>query len=415
APPEGYEVVCKDGVCELQPVDVAVPATAAVGADASAGTDADPPRGERADAAETAPAAAVAASAGAAAAKPAEAADDSKPAPMKELIKMGWDDREAAAALAAADGDVVAAAEALAAAEEADLARFETELTAMQARGWSQEAALSALRQTEGDVEAAAALLEEEDKQVNEQFEASVAEMAENGWDEEVARQALFLQWQKDIEKRGGGRKDQQQLEKTADKVKRRNGGNKGGGGGKGGAKGGGGADKGPKLVPRESVVFEVTEDTLQKLVMESPVPVLIDLYADWCGPCKQLGPMLEQAAMRSGGLFRLAKVNADAQRGIAETLKAEALPSVFAVRDGAVIDNFVGVLPPEQMQAFLVRLVMGTARDEAAGLAERQLPTIELKRLSRKLAHVAGLAALGSAKREKLSRKVDALLADAV
>jgi thioredoxin-like negative regulator of GroEL len=56
--------------------------------------------------------------------------------------------------------------------------------------------------------------------------------------------------------------------------------------------------------------VFEVTSENFQKIVLESPVPVLVDVYADWCGPCKQLGPLLEGAAMKSGGMFRLAKVS---------------------------------------------------------------------------------------------------------
>ena len=56
--------------------------------------------------------------------------------------------------------------------------------------------------------------------------------------------------------------------------------------------------------------MFEVTSENFQKIVLESPVPVLVDVYADWCGPCKQLGPLLEGAAMKSGGMFRLAKVS---------------------------------------------------------------------------------------------------------
>jgi len=61
-----------------------------------------------------------------------------------------------------------------------------------------------------------------------------------------------------------------------------------------------------PKVTParKEDVVFEVTSDTFQKLVIESPVPVIVDVYADWCGPCKQLGPILEEAAVNAGGTY---------------------------------------------------------------------------------------------------------------
>lgn len=58
------------------------------------------------------------------------------------------------------------------------------------------------------------------------------------------------------------------------------------------------------------------------QLVIESPVPVLLDVYADWCGPCKQLTPALEEMAVRSGGMFRLAKLNSDKNRGVVEMLQ---------------------------------------------------------------------------------------------
>lgn len=62
-----------------------------------------------------------------------------------------------------------------------------------------------------------------------------------------------------------------------------------------------------PTPAKYEDCVFQVTAENFQKVVLDSPVPVLVDVYADWCGPCKQLGPMLENAAMKSGGMFRLA------------------------------------------------------------------------------------------------------------
>lgn len=82
-----------------------------------------------------------------------------------------------------------------------------------------------------------------------------------------------------------------------------------------------------PKPVARETVVFEATAADLQHLVIESPVPVLLDVYADWCGPCKQLTPMLEDMAMKSGGMFRVVKINSEKQQSIAQLLKVEALP----------------------------------------------------------------------------------------
>jgi thioredoxin-like negative regulator of GroEL len=60
-------------------------------------------------------------------------------------------------------------------------------------------------------------------------------------------------------------------------------------------------------------------------VVFESPVPVLLDVHAEWCGPCKQLGPMLEDAAVRSGGLFRVAKLDSDKNKNVAEALQVTA------------------------------------------------------------------------------------------
>ena len=93
--------------------------------------------------------------------------------------------------------------------------------------------------------------------------------------------------------------------------------------------------EKAPTPAKKEDCVFEVTSENFQKVVLESPVPVLVDVYADWCGPCKQLGPMLESAAMKSGGMFRLAKVNSDKESSLAQTLEVQGLPTVFACNAG--------------------------------------------------------------------------------
>lgn len=89
-----------------------------------------------------------------------------------------------------------------------------------------------------------------------------------------------------------------------------------------------------------EEVVFEVNAANFQQLVLESPVPVVLDVYADWCGPCKQLGPVLEQAAVKAGGLFRVAKVNADTEKGLSEALGVQGLPTVYTVDKGKLNDR---------------------------------------------------------------------------
>ena len=96
-----------------------------------------------------------------------------------------------------------------------------------------------------------------------------------------------------------------------------------------------------PNPTKKEDVVFDVTANNFQKIVLESPVPVLVDVYADWCGPCKQLGPVLEQAAIASRGMFRLAKVNSDKEQSLASNMGVKGLPTVFTVVNGKFNDRY--------------------------------------------------------------------------
>mmetsp|Transcript_2622 Transcript_2622/g.7696 ORF Transcript_2622/g.7696 Transcript_2622/m.7696 type:complete len:475 (+) Transcript_2622:267-1691(+) len=83
-----------------------------------------------------------------------------------------------------------------------------------------------------------------------------------------------------------------------------------------------------PGPAKKEDVVFDITTDQIQEIIMESPVPVLLDIYADWCGPCKALAPALEQMAVKAGGMFRLVKLNSDNERSASQALEVKALPT---------------------------------------------------------------------------------------
>jgi putative thioredoxin len=104
---------------------------------------------------------------------------------------------------------------------------------------------------------------------------------------------------------------------------------------------------------------MDVTDATFQAEVIarSSTVPVIVDLWAEWCGPCKTLGPMLEQAVAATNGAVELAKVDVDANPRIAQSFAVQSIPAVFAIKDGKVVDQFIGAVPQDQITAFIDRL----------------------------------------------------------
>jgi len=104
---------------------------------------------------------------------------------------------------------------------------------------------------------------------------------------------------------------------------------------------------------------MDVTDQTFQADVLErsATVPVVVDLWAPWCGPCTTLGPLLEKAVADTGGAVELVKVNVDENPRIAEAFQVQSIPAVFAIRNGQVVDQFIGALPEAQVSAFVQRL----------------------------------------------------------
>ncbi len=160
-----------------------------------------------------------------------------------------------------------------------------------------------------------------------------------------------------------------------------------------------------PPPAKKSDVIFEGTTQDLQKLVIESPVPVLLDVYADWCGPCKQLTPALEQICINAGGMLRLVKINTDQQRQISSTLEVKALPTVFGIRDGKIRHMFQGMPRDEtSLRNFLMGLMVPGQSFQPPVTKEE---TEKYEEWSSMLLKLAAGASFSFSARERLQNKI--------
>src|SRR5437588_9203455 len=128
------------------------------------------------------------------------------------------------------------------------------------------------------------------------------------------------------------------------------------------------------------AVVKDVTTASFMAEVVDASFdqPVIVDFWAPWCGPCKQLGPILEKVVRGANGAVRMVKLIIDENPEIAQQMRIQSIPAVYAFKDGRPVDGFVGALPESQVKQFVQRLGGGDGKrspvDEALEMAKEAI-----------------------------------------
>lgn len=145
--------------------------------------------------------------------------------------------------------------------------------------------------------------------------------------------------------------------------------------------------------------MIDVQDATFESDVMQRSMttPVVVDLWAPWCGPCKTLGPLLEKVVNETGGKVVLAKINVDENPGASAAFRVQSIPAVYAIKGGQVVDGFMGAQPEPAIREFVNKLIGDDVAAEVAALI-RQGDEVSLRRaVELDDTSVAAVGSLGS------------------
>lgn len=146
--------------------------------------------------------------------------------------------------------------------------------------------------------------------------------------------------------------------------------------------------------------MVDVTDATFQTEVLERSMttPVVVDLWAPWCGPCKTLGPMIEKIVDETEGAVILAKVNVDENPQVSNAFRVQSIPAVYAVNGGQIVDGFIGAQPEAEIRAFISRLAPGAGAPSEIDLLVAQGDEASLRQaLELEADHEAAVTALAA------------------